>query len=386
MDDLLRNPFSAPPNLPVPARPQPRPSIVVGDDDDQDDDVLEPDAILYHPPAPPPNATDQLQVLRTSWLRSLRAERKSKQTLTAYGRAVNAFIEFLADPPDYELEGVDETAAELLERMPVLDESDIRRDHVEAHIGYLQDRHKPNSVVLFWSALRVWFKWMAAQPDIAVDRNPMDGMKRPKIPEEPPEILSKEEIRALLKTCDPKTFIGVRDEAIIRLLADTGIRIEELCTLMNVDVLDGQRVPTVDMDTEAVYVMGKGRRARTVAFGARTALAVDRYIRARRKHPHRARPEFWLTDPRYKTYKPMQTNTVRQMLERRAQLARIKHIHPHLFRHTWADAMKRRRMDRGDLKNQGGWRSDKSVDRYGAIFETDRALLAHRRHSFGDEI
>lgn len=324
--------------------------------------------------------------LRRSWLRSLRAANASANTLRAYGRAIDLLIEFLAYPPDEAMTGGEETPAQLLERMPVWDETDIRRAHIEALIGELHRHYKPNTVNNRWSALHVFFQWLVDQPDIDVAISPMTGMPRPFIPEEHPEILTVEEIRKLLATCDPKTFLGIRDAAIIRLLADCGLRIEELETLMAVDIIDGVRVPYVDMDTECVYVMGKGRRPRTVSFGAKTAAALDRYLRARRKHPFRDQPDFWLRDPRYPSPGRVTDSGLRRMLDRRAKKAKIKHVHPHMLRHSWGAAAKRKGLDRGALKNQGGWRSDKMPDRYGAIVETDRSLQAHRRHSFGDEI
>lgn len=329
---------------------------------------------------------ETFQDLRRSWLRSLRAANASKNTLRAYGRAVDMLIDFLTYPPREQMTTGEESPAELLERMPVWDETDLRRAHIEAFIGELHRRYKANTVNNRWSALHVFFQWLVDQPDIEVNISPMTGMPRPFIPEEHPDVLTREEIRQLLGTCDMKDFLGIRDAAIIRVLADTGVRIEELATLMTVDVLDGVRVPTIDMDTECVYVMGKGRRPRTVSFGVKTSEALDRYLRARRKHRFKHLPYFWLPDPRHPDPRGVSDSGLRRMLERRSQEAKIRHVHPHMFRHTWAAAQKRKGLDRGAMKNQGGWKSDKMPDRYGAIVETERSLNEHRRHSFGDEI
>lgn len=329
---------------------------------------------------------DDLDMLRKSWLRSLRSKHKSAQTIKTYNNGVQSFLDFLAAPPEQELTGAEETPAELLARLPVADETDITRDHVAAFIGWVLSKNKPATALSRYNALHIWFGWMVEQPDINIDRHPMTGMARPVIPEEHPAIVPVDHIRKLLETCDQKTFKGLRDIAIIRLLADTGVRVGECAGLMVVDVLDGVRVPTVDLDTETVFVMGKGRRPRQVAFGAKTATALDRYLRARRKHPHKDLPDLWLRGNNQHRKIPLTTSGMRNMLTSRADLAGVPHIHPHLLRHTWADAMKRSGLDRGDLKHQGGWRTDSMVDRYGAAAATDRALRAHRRNSFGDDI
>lgn len=330
--------------------------------------------------------SDELTALRISWQRSLRAANKSPETISGYGISVRKFIEFLDAPRAVALDGEEETPAQLLARRPVVTEADIHRDHVAAFIGEVLRQWKPATAVARYTALHIWFEWMVSQPDIDMDHNPMYGMRAPTIPEEPPPILSAAAIRKMIDTCDPKTFIGLRDEAIIRLFADTGIRCGELQSLKAVEVLDGQRVPTIDLDTESVYVMGKGRRPRTVAFGAKTTLALDRYVRARRRHPHRDLPDLWLLGRNERTKRPLSDAAIRKMIAVRAQQAGVGHVHPHDFRHAWADAMKRSGLDRGDLKNQGGWRSDKMVERYGAFAATERALKAHRRRSWGDEI
>ncbi|MGX5653380.1 MobF family relaxase [Geodermatophilus nigrescens] len=64
--------------------------------------------------------------------------------------------------------------------------------------------------------------------------------------------------------------------ALAALLLDTGVRVSELC---------GLKLTDVDLDRELAYVTGKGSRPRVVPFGAKTAQAVDRYLRVRALHP-----------------------------------------------------------------------------------------------------
>jgi len=121
---------------------------------------------------------------------------------------------------------------------------------------------------------------------------PTDGIEIASSPDKPVPILSDEEIAALLKTCagprgqpgvfDRMVFLGHRDEVVLRLLLDTGVRVSELCGLELTDV------------DELAYVTGKGYRPRVVPFGAKTAQAVDRYLRVRALHPHARSPKLLL--------------------------------------------------------------------------------------------
>jgi len=65
----------------------------------------------------------------------------------------------------------------------------------------------------------------------------MAEMKPPAVIDKPIRVLTEEQLRALLGTCSAKTFIDRRDNAIIRLFVDTGIRRAEMAGL-GVDDID----------------------------------------------------------------------------------------------------------------------------------------------------
>jgi integrase len=72
------------------------------------------------------------------------------------------------------------------------------------------------------------------------------------------------------------------------------------------------------------------------------------------------------------------------MLDRRCAQAGIRHINPHLFRHTFAHEAKKRGMADEALMQIAGWRSSQMLHRYGASAAAERAREAHRK-LFGDE-
>jgi site-specific recombinase XerD len=91
----------------------------------------------------------------------------------------------------------------------------------------------------------------------------------------PAPVISDDELAALLKACNGREFADRRDEALIRLLLDCGVQISEAC---------GLRVDDLDLDQGMAIVKGKGNKARPIYFGARTARALDRYVRMRTQH------------------------------------------------------------------------------------------------------
>ena len=88
----------------------------------------------------------------------------------------------------------------------------------------------------------------------------MERMTTPLVPEQPVAVLSADDLKRLVKACDGASFEDRRDLAIIRLFLDTGVRLSELANLTRDDL---------DPDADAAMVLGKGRRARAVPFGAR---------------------------------------------------------------------------------------------------------------------
>jgi integrase len=82
----------------------------------------------------------------------------------------------------------------------------------------------------------------------------------------------------------------------------------------------------------------------------------------------------------------MTDNGIRQMLRRRAKQCGLDHLHPHMFRHTFAHRWLSEGGQEQDLMRLAGWRSREMLARYGASAADQRAREAHRRMGLGDRL
>ena len=105
--------------------------------------------------------------------------------------------------------------------------------------------------------------------------NPLDKVKRLKIPRVIIPTYNEKEIIKLLSTTNRHTHEGFRDFAIMLTFIDTGLRLSEM---------DNLQVNDIKFDQYLFRVMGKGQKERYVPFGKRVAKALMYYF-------HKYRPE-----------------------------------------------------------------------------------------------
>lgn len=297
---------------------------------------------------------------------TLRSQNKSPATIKLYRTAIDQFIVFAT------AQGMPTTA------------QGVTREHVEAFIAHLLDTRSPSTAKTRYGGLQAFWRWCEGEGEIPT--SPMARMRPPAVPEQPVDVLTDDQLRALLGTCSGTGFDDRRDTAIIRLFVDTGMRRGELAHLTLDDI---------DPTSGTALVLGKGSRMRSAQMGDKTNLAVRRYLRARAKHPHAdaTMPRPTSADPDARAgalwlgkFGPMTDAGVQLMLRRRGEQAGISGLHAHQFRHTFAHRWLANGGTEGDLMRLAGWRNRPMLDRYGRSVADVRARDAHRRMALGDQL
>jgi site-specific recombinase XerD len=290
-----------------------------------------------------------VRVLGRYWRLSLRAQGKSKMTLATYLSALDRLADFL------EANG-----------MPT-DAANVKREHVEAFIAHLLETRKPATASNRYRALQAYWRFLVEEGELT--ESPMRNMRPPRVPVDPPPVLSMDDVHRVFKACKGKRFEDRRDEVLLRLLFDTGCRRSELA---------GIQVEDVDLETgekPVIWVLGKGSRRRQVPFTPETAKALWGYMLVRERHPHAGHPALFVG-----AHGPMTGNGIAQIVRKRARKAGLAaHVYPHLFRHTFAHRYLLLGGQETALMRLTGWRSRDMVARYGASAADQRALEEYRR-------
>jgi site-specific recombinase XerD len=298
-------------------------------------------------------------LLVASWSLALEADGYSENTRASYRKAVRSLTGWLG------------------EHHPDVAPAGLERAHLRGWLAEVRRTRSGATARTWFSGARSFTRFLVEEGEAATDATAGIRTPAPSEPETP--VLSEAELRRLLRACEGRRFEDRRDTAIILLFVDGGLRLAELA---------GLEVADVDLVDRVVYVAGKGSRRsgprhRAIPLGIRAARALDRYLRERRRHPYAQRPALWLGGRGRATLSP---DGIDAALKRRAAAARLKGIHPHQLRHTWAHAFRAAGGSEGDLMVLGGWRNRQQLDRYGRATAQERAAEAARRYSLGDRL
>jgi integrase/recombinase XerD len=283
----------------------------------------------------------------------LAAENKAPATVKTYAEAVLWFA------AGYLLRETGKT------RWEQVSGQDVQRWTVRLLARY-SDSYASNQ----FRALQQFFRWLAAEDEVP---DPMARLRPPRLAARRVPSFTSDELSRLGRACRGSSFEDRRDAAIIAVLLATGVRASELA---GIRYLPGDPYRSdIDLAAREVRVRGKGGRPRTVRLTHEAARRLDRYLRARSRHPLAWRPELWLgTGARG----PLDRSGIYQLVVRRGQECGVV-LYPHRFRHHFCQAWLDRGGAEGDLMELAGWSTPQMLEVYGGNARGARARRSYDR-------
>lgn len=232
-------------------------------------------------------------------------KKKSENTVLSYNRDLTKFIKYLRTNKITSLDKVEEK-------------------NLEKYIKELNDNgFKSATVSRNIASLKAFFHYLNNEGVLSND--PTKSLKSPKIEKKIPEILTTDEVFALLEQPSGDSPKEIRDKAMLELLYATGIRVSELINLETSDV---------NLKTSSILCRD-GSKSRTIPYGKKAKDALTRYLEGAREA---------IVDNKESTI--LFANCSGQKMSRQGFWKLIKHyakkagiesdITPHTLRHSFA--------------------------------------------------
>lgn len=199
--------------------------------------------------------------------------------------------------------------------------SDLHEFMVEmVNLGF-----SPRSQRRMISGIRALFRFLTAEGYLT--QNPALLLNPPQIGLHLPEVLSVEEIDAMIAAIDPNANESIRDNALMETLYGCGLRVSELINL---------EVSKLHLNDGYLMVRGKGNKERLVPMGEVTIDALRQWLDQRaggKIHP--GEENYVFTAPR--TGRRITRVRVFLIIKRLAEAAGIaRDVSPHTLRHSFA--------------------------------------------------
>ena len=277
-------------------------------------------------------------------------KRQSPNTIASYQFDINYFASYLLD-----------------KKLKDVSTSDVR-----SFLIFLREKGLASSTVArFLSSIKSFYRYLVIEK-LILD-NPIEIIDSPRPWRKLPNVLSTEEIDALIAAPDIKTSGGLRDLAMLELLYATGLRVTELISL---------KLSAVDLSVGYLRTLGKGSKERVVPFGDAAKIAIEEYI-------FRVRPSLSKNTQSTDLFLTRRGNAMTRqgfwkILKKYITKAKISgNVSPHTLRHAFATHLLERGADLRSVQQMLGHSDISSTQIYTHILKERMREVHDRFHPRG---
>ena len=203
----------------------------------------------------------------------------------------------------------------------------ITKDDINNYLKYLYDYNSSkSSISRELSTLRSFYNYLLKKNIITT--NYFISIKNPKKDNSLPKFVKDNDIDKMFEIPNTRTWIGMRNLLIIRMLYATGVRVSELVNIKLKDINKSERT---------IRILGKGSKERIVVYGIHTKDALEDYLNRGRRQIDIHNSEYLFLN---KDGNKLSDRYVRKIIDEIIAAASITmHVSPHMLRHTFATSM-----------------------------------------------
>jgi len=266
---------------------------------------------------PPNRSQAKLRANPETYLAKLRELRYSTNTIDSYTFMFKEFINYY---PDKEL-------------------GDITEEEIIGYLQYLVTERKistsyQNQAI---NAIKFYYERVLG------GRRKVYLIERPREEKFLPEVLSQEEVTALLNAID-----NLKHKAVLMTIYSGGLRISELINL---------KIKDIDSNRMQIRIeQGKGKKDRYTLLGQKTLEVLRSYVK-------QYQPREWLFEG--VNYGPFSETSIKKALKTALERTKItKHVTPHTLRHSFATHLLESGTDLRYIQSLLGHQSTKTTEIY----------------------
>ncbi len=282
---------------------------------------------------------------------------------------IDDFLEYLVVVKKHSDNTIINYRVDLLEFMEFTNNNiDIKKDDVNNYLKYLYEQNtSKSSISRKLSSLRSFYNYLLKKE--IIDNNYFSLIKNPKKDSSLPKYVKEEDIDKMFSIPNTRTWIGMRNLLIIRMLYATGLRVSELINVKISDINETERT---------IRVLGKGSKERIVVFGNNTKEALDDYLSRGRREVDFHNSEYLFLN---KDGNKLSTRYVRKIIDDIIFKASIEmHVSPHMLRHTFATSMLNNGADLVSVKDLLGHESLNTTSIYTHVSDDKIREIYNKAH------